>query len=76
MDYAAIVGGCAGCSSPTGAVLAGVEASGTVPHALVLIYGDTPLATLASDKHMPPEVPRISLGGYPWGARPGYTRPG
>ncbi|MEE8472509.1 MAG: nicotinate phosphoribosyltransferase [Dehalococcoidia bacterium] len=61
MDYAAIVGGCAGCSSPAGAALAGVEASGTMPHALVLIYGDTPLATLAFDKHMPPEVPRISL---------------
>ncbi len=61
MDYAAIVGGCAGCSSPAGAALAGVEPSGTMPHALVLIYGDTPLATLAFDKHMPPEVPRISL---------------
>jgi nicotinate phosphoribosyltransferase len=61
MDYAAIVGGCAGCSSRAGAALAGVEPVGTMPHALILIYGDTPLATLAFDRYMPPEVPRISL---------------
>jgi nicotinate phosphoribosyltransferase len=61
MDYAAIVGGCAGCSSIDGARLAGVAPSGTMPHALILIMGDTAVATLASDRNMPPEVPRISL---------------
>ncbi len=61
MDYAAIVGGCAGCSSVAGARLAGTQAIGTMPHALILIMGDTAAATLAFDKHMPPEVPRISL---------------
>jgi len=61
MDYAAIVGGCAGCSSIVGAKLAGIKPSGTMPHALILIMGDTVQATLAFDKHMPPEVPRISL---------------
>ena len=61
MDYAAIVGGCAGCSGVTGAKLAGIEPSGTMPHALIIIMGDTVKATIAFDKHMPPEVPRISL---------------
>jgi nicotinate phosphoribosyltransferase len=61
MDYSSIVGGCAGCSSIIGARLAGIEPSGTMPHALILVMGDTAKATLAFDKHMPPEVPRISL---------------
>ncbi|MBA7570978.1 Peroxyureidoacrylate/ureidoacrylate amidohydrolase RutB [subsurface metagenome] len=61
MDYAAIIGGCAGCSSVAGARLAGIEPSGTMPHALIIIMGDTVKATLAFDKHMPPGVPRVSL---------------
>jgi nicotinate phosphoribosyltransferase len=61
MDYAAIVGGCKGCSSVTGARLAEIEPSGTMPHALIIVIGDTVKATLAFDKYMPPEVPRISL---------------
>ncbi len=61
MDYAAMVGGCKGCSSIIGARLAGVEASGTMPHALILVVGDTVKATMLFDKHMPPEVPRVSL---------------
>ncbi len=61
MDYAAIIGGCAGCSSVAGARLAGIEPSGTMPHALIIIMGDTVTATVAFDKYMPTEVPRISL---------------
>ena len=61
MDYAAIIGGCAGCSSEIGAILTGTEPRGTMPHALIITMGDTVTATLAFDKHMPPEVPRISL---------------
>jgi nicotinate phosphoribosyltransferase len=61
MDYAAVVGGCTGCSSIVGARLAGVEASGTMPHALIIIVGDTVKATLLFDKYMPAEVPRVSL---------------
>ena len=61
MDYSAIVGGCAGCSSIAGARLAGIKPSGTMPHALIIIMGDTVRATLAFDRHMPPEVPRVSL---------------
>lgn len=61
MDYAAIVGGCVGCSSISGAKLAGIQPAGTMPHALIIIMGDTTTATKAFDKHMPPEVPRIAL---------------
>ena len=61
MDYAAIAGGCSGCSSQAGARLAGIRASGTMPHSLILIMEDTVKATAAFDKHMPPELPRVSL---------------
>jgi nicotinate phosphoribosyltransferase len=61
MDYSAIVGGCTSCSSIAGAKMAGTEPSGTMPHALILIMGDTVRATIAFDKHMSPDVPRISL---------------
>ena len=59
LDYAAIVGGCVGASTPAGARLAGLAPTGTMPHSMVLIFGDTVRAALAFDKHMPPEVPRI-----------------
>ncbi len=61
MEYAAIVGGCRGCATTAGAELAGIKPIGTIPHALILIFGDTVKTTLAFDKHMPPEVPRIAL---------------
>jgi nicotinate phosphoribosyltransferase len=61
MEYSAIVGGCVSCSSIVGAKLAGVDPRGSMPHALILIMGDTVEATLAFDKYMPPDVSRISL---------------
>ncbi len=61
MDYSAVVGGCTGCSSIAGAKLADIEPSGTMPHALILVMGDTVKATLAFDKYMPANVPRVSL---------------
>jgi nicotinate phosphoribosyltransferase len=61
MDYSAIIGGCAGCSSIAGAKLAGMEPQGTIPHALIIVMGDTVKATVAFDKYIPPEIPRISL---------------
>ncbi len=61
MDYAAIIGGCTGCSSVEGARLAGIEASGTMPHALIIVMGDTVKATLAFDKHIDKSVSRVSL---------------
>ncbi len=61
LDYAAIVGGCVGASTPAGARLAGLSPTGTMPHSMVLIFGDTVRAAQAFDKHMPPDVPRIIL---------------
>jgi nicotinate phosphoribosyltransferase len=61
LDYAAIVGGCVGASTPAGARLAGLAPTGTMPHSLVLIFGDTVEAALAFDRHVEPDVPRIVL---------------
>jgi nicotinate phosphoribosyltransferase len=61
LDYAAIVGGCVGASTPAGARLAGLAPTGTMPHSLVLIFGDTVDAAIAFDKHLGPDVPRIVL---------------
>ncbi|MBC7263805.1 MAG: nicotinate phosphoribosyltransferase [Chloroflexi bacterium] len=61
MEYAAMVGGFAGCATPAGAELFGVEPSGTIPHAMILIFGDTVRAVEAFDRHMPPKVRRIAL---------------
>ena len=36
LDYAAIIGGCVGASTPAGARLAGLAPTGTMPHSLVL----------------------------------------
>jgi nicotinate phosphoribosyltransferase len=61
LDYAAIIGGCVGASTPAGARLAGLSPTGTMPHSLVLIFGDTVRAAEAFDRHMPADVPRIVL---------------
>ncbi|MGI8658523.1 MAG: nicotinate phosphoribosyltransferase, partial [Candidatus Limnocylindria bacterium] len=61
MDYASVVGGCIGASTPAGARLAGLSPTGTMPHALVLVFGDTVRAAEAFDRHIDPEVPRIVL---------------
>ncbi len=61
MDYASVVGGCIGASTPAGARLAGLAPTGTMPHALVLIFGDTVRAAEAFDRHIDPDVPRIVL---------------
>ena len=61
MEYAAIVGGCLGCATPAGAALAGIEATGTIPHALILCMGDTLRAAEAFDRHIDQAVNRIAL---------------
>jgi nicotinate phosphoribosyltransferase len=61
LDYAAIVGGCVGASTPAGARLAGLSPTGTMPHSLVLIFGDTVRAAEAFDRDLPADVPRIVL---------------
>jgi Nicotinic acid phosphoribosyltransferase len=61
MDYASVVGGCVGASTPAGARLAGLAPTGTMPHALIIIFGDTVRAAEAFDRHIDPNVPRIVL---------------
>src|SRR2546427_1937948 len=62
MEYSAVVGGCAGCATPLGAQLAKLQgASGTMPHAMILLFGDTVKAALAFDQHMGDDVLRIVL---------------
>jgi nicotinate phosphoribosyltransferase len=61
LDYASIVGGCVGASTPAGARLAGLSPTGTMPHSLVLIFGDTVAAAQAFDRDLEADVPRIVL---------------
>ena len=62
MESAAITGGCAGCATPLGAQLAGLPSpSGTMPHAMILVFGDTVEAAKAFDQAMPPDVLRVVL---------------
>ena len=62
MEYSAVVGGCAGCATPLGAQLALLQgASGTMPHAMILLFGDTVKAARAFDEHMGDDVLRIVL---------------
>lgn len=61
MERSAIVGGVDGASCILGAKLAGLEPSGTVPHALFLIVGDTLEAAAAYHEFMPPESIRSML---------------
>ena len=61
LERNAYVGGCDGVAVGLGAALAGRDPVGTMPHALILIMGDTVEATLAFDEVIDPAVNRISL---------------
>lgn len=61
MERAAIIGGADGASSILGAKLAGEEPSGTVPHALMLVAGDTLDVARAYHELMPEQAARIML---------------
>ncbi len=61
VERAAYIGGCDGVSTVAGARLIGEAPVGTIPHALVLIMGDTLDATQAFDEVIEKNVPRISL---------------
>ena len=61
LDYAAIIGGATSASTTAGSSRAGRLPVGTMPHALVLLYGDTVEAALAFDRQIEPDVPRIVL---------------
>ncbi len=61
VERSAYIGGCDGVSNIGGASLLGIEASGTMPHSLILIFGDTVSATEAFAKFVGEDVLCISL---------------
>ena len=61
MERAAILGGMQGAACILGARLAGREPVGTMPHAFILVVGDTVRAALAYHEKMPAQVPRLVL---------------
>ncbi|HCA41437.1 MAG TPA: nicotinate phosphoribosyltransferase [Aminobacterium sp.] len=58
---AVVVGGCTGASCMLGAKLANLEPTGTVPHAAVLIMGDTVELAKVYDAEVPEKEARIVL---------------
>ena len=61
VERSAFIGGCDGVSVVKNAELIHEEPSGTMPHALILIMGDTVEATRAFDEVIHPKVRRVSL---------------
>jgi nicotinate phosphoribosyltransferase len=57
----AYIGGCDGVASIAAAELLGIAPSGTMPHALILILGDTLEAIRAFDEIIDPKIPRVAL---------------
>jgi len=61
IDRASYIGGFNGVSSLAGAKLLGIKPLGTMPHALIIVFGDQVKAWEAFDEVMPLDVPRIAL---------------
>lgn len=61
MERAAMIGGADGCSCILGALLSGRTPTGTVPHAAILLAGDTLELALVYDRVVAPDVPRLIL---------------
>lgn len=61
MERAAVIGGADNASCILAAKLLGREPSGTIPHAAMIMAGDTVSVAKAYDEIMPPDSPRIIL---------------
>jgi nicotinate phosphoribosyltransferase len=61
MDRAAYIGGMDGVSSIIGAEVCGLQPTGTMPHALMIAFGDQVEAWRAYDEVVEPDSPRIIL---------------
>jgi len=61
LDRAAYIGGFDGVSSLKGAEIIGVKPMGTMPHALIVAFGDQVKAWKAFDEVMASNVPRVAL---------------
>ncbi|MDZ7267080.1 MAG: nicotinate phosphoribosyltransferase [candidate division KSB1 bacterium] len=57
----AFIGGCDGVASVAAANLLNIKPSGTIPHAFILLVGDTVAAAQAFDRYIEPDVPRAIL---------------
>lgn len=66
LDRAAYVGGLDGVSTLKGAEAIGGEPMGTMPHALIIVFGDQVEAWKAYDEVLSPEVPRVALVDTYW----------
>ncbi len=60
-DRAAYIGGVDGVAGLASEKYLGLRAQGTMPHALIIVFGDPVKAWKAFDEHVEPEVPRIAL---------------
>jgi nicotinate phosphoribosyltransferase len=61
IDRSSYIGGCDGVATIKGAELLGVPPAGTMPHALILLFGDTVEATKAFNEIISKKVNRIAL---------------
>jgi len=61
LDRSAFIGGCDAVSGAYSEELFGVKPVGTMPHALIVIFGDQVKAWKAFDEVVEPSVPRIML---------------
>ncbi len=61
IDRAAFIGGCDSVSGTYGANMLGEKPVGTIPHELILLFGDQAEALKAFDEVIPPDVPRVML---------------
>jgi nicotinate phosphoribosyltransferase len=66
LDRAAYIGGFNGVSGILGAKIIGEKPVGTMPHPLILIFGDQVSAWKAFDEVVDPSVPRIVLVDTLW----------
>jgi len=60
-DRAAYIGGVDGVAGALSEKYLGIKPQGTMPHALMVIFGDEEEAWKAFDEHLPEDVPRIVL---------------
>lgn len=61
IERAAYLGGCDGVATVAAAEELGISPTGTMPHALMLVAGDTVKAVEWFDEAVDPDVPRVAL---------------
>lgn len=61
LDRSAYIGGFEGVSGILSEEFLGIKPSGTMPHSLIVVFGDNVEAWKAFDEVIPEEVPRIAL---------------